>query len=577
MNIMLLFLSEYREDSEERVYKDSLQSIEITGKQTSDAPTKYFLEYIKKKRGESLDKIFCITSKKVYQNGLEQYKEMVAEYCENNGLQAPEIIPIAYDFDMSSTEVEESDDLSVKVNRIYQGIIEKLEYIEKEEIHVYIDYTGGLRDISFLMVVLMRYLEFIGLYCEKVIYVNLSQQKIVSIDYIYQLFHVINGISEFIQNGSSVLLRDTVLHNKQVEEKYPSIKELLDAMNDFSDVIALCVVDKNMDTVLTHLREAIKKVQAIDVSRGTEDEIAIHMLKNLLGEIEKKLLVEGTGEVSYIKIIRWCLENNLIQQAITFYIEKMPKIYYEKKLINEFNKMAKVLPGHDAYSVQFYEILFDEIGQGKGFEAFRSLVGEMVENGKRLNVEKFLENRGEVFSENVITKIEKAQERVNRYLDLRYDWYGKRQRLQSSDKVFLKISNKINANERSGALNQIRNNLNVLAMFFENEVQEKKETSTYEKKLVSIQRLDNAEEHDFGKISNTDLKEILEYYLTLKIIRNQINHANENEEDGNGIEAVEKYLKQEQRGYTTEIRSENIKTLLQKAIDKSEQLCLKEA
>ena len=142
---------------------------------------------------------------------------------------------------------------------------------------------------------------------------------------------------------------------------------------------------------------------------------------------------------------------------------------------------------------------------------------------------------------------------------------------------FLKISNKINANERSGALNQIRNNLNVLAMFFENEVQEKKETSTYEKKLVSIQRLDNAEEHDFGKISNTDLKEILEYYLTLKIIRNQINHANENEEDGNGIEAVEKYLKQEQRGYTTEIRSENIKTLLQKAIDKSEQLCLKEA
>lgn len=201
----------------------------------------------------------------------------------------------------------------------------------------------------------------------------------------------------------------------------------------------------------------------------------------------------------------------------------------------------------------------------------------MVENGKRLNVEKFLENRGEVFSENVITKIEKAQERVNRYLDLRYDWYGKRQRLQSSDKVFLKISNKINANERSGALNQIRNNLNVLAMFFENEVQEKKETSTYEKKLVSIQRLDNAEEHDFGKISNTDLKEILEYYLTLKIIRNQINHANENEEDGNGIEAVEKYLKQEQRGYTTEIRSENIKTLLQKAIDKSEQLCLKEA
>ena len=58
-------------------------------------------------------------------------------------------------------------------------------------------------------------------------------------------------------------------------------------------------------------------------------------------------------------------------------------------------------------------------------------------------------------------------------------------------------------------------------MLFGIELPEKKE-DTYQKKLRGICALDKIEENVFGAISNADLKEILEYYLVLKIIRNQI-------------------------------------------------------
>lgn len=575
MNIMLLFLSDYKEKNQEIVYKNDLIQTEITGIQTSDAPTKYFLQYIKQKKNESFDKIFCITSNKVYQNGLAQYKEMVAKYCADNGLHQPEIVSIPYDFNLEKPDEEVNYDLSHKVNNLYQGLIEKIEKMGKnEEIHMYIDYTGGLRDISFLMVVLMRYLEFVGLHCEKVIYSNFIDKEIVSIDYIYQLFHVINGISEFIQSGSSVLLRDTVLHNEEIEKKYPPIKELLDAMNEFSNMIALCVVDNNLDKVLKKLENAIVSVRQINVLEGTEDELAISMLKNLLGEIEKKLLLGGTESLSYLQIIKWCLSNNMIQQAITFYIEKIPKIYYDTKLIDWIDGESKGLPGHDEYSKQFYDILYDEVGKNSLLETFRELISKMAETSGTADVNQFLNEYQGILAKEEIKKIREAEKRIEEYLDLRY-LYGNGRSTRSNSKIFMEMDTKINANTREKAWNAINSNKSVQLMILENKVIDTQKENTYQKKLTAIHALDEADENAFGNISNADLKEILEYYLTLKIIRNQINHASENDDENEGIQSVAEYLKQNQKGYSTEIKIENIKTIIGMAIDKTEQLISK--
>lgn len=463
MNIMLLFLSEYKNGAVEALYQSDLANIKIMGTQTSYAPTRYLLQYVKLNKSENVDKILCITSKLLKENGLEQYKEMVAEYCCNNDLYQPEIVSIAYDFDPDEANLEREYELSDKVNQLYQGIVEEVTKIipKDEQIHLYVDYTGGLRDVNLFMIVLIRYLEFMQMKCEKVIYSNLYEKKIVSLDYVYQLFHVINGISEFIRSGSSALLQETVLSNEEMAQKYPQIKKLLDTMQEFSNMITLCVVDNNIEKVLQQLRESIDAVQRMDVSESDETEIAISMLKNLLKEIQEKLLLDQSQQLSYLQIIKWCLGNNMLQQAITFYIEKVPKIYYENKLINwiETEENGEV-PEHDEYSKQFYTTLYDNIKKTSG-------------------------------------------------------------------------------------------------------------VNTYQKKLNSICAL-STEGNSFGSISNSDLKEILEYYLVLKVIRNQINHANE--EESEGIKAVEKYLTENRKGYSTFIEVNNIKTILNKAVSKTEEL-----
>lgn len=575
MNIMLLFLSEHKDGdrAKEAVFQSDMADIEIKGIQTSDAPTKYFLQYVKQNKGKILDKIFCITSKMVKNNGLEQYKKMVAEYCRNNNLHQPEIVEIPYDYQPGMANEDIKYTLSDKVKQLYQGIVDNLanESTEKE-IHIYIDYTGGLRDVNLFMVVLIRYLEFTQMKCEKVIYSNLNDKEIVSIDYIYQLFYVINGISEFLQSGNSSLLRETILSNEEIAKKYPYIKELLDSMNEFSDMMALCAVDSNMDTVLNKLYNSIEEVQKMKVSESKETEIAISMLKNLLKEIQKKLFLDQSKQLSYLQIIKWCLSNNMIQQAITFYIEKVPKIYYDNNLIVWINEESKGLTGHDEYSRQFYDILYDEIGkQNKEvqmLEVFQKIVKEIPTQRLRTNPDTLLRRFGGQLEQDEIRKISNGVKNVLIYLNIKYGSYRK---TEMDNDMYEYLKQKVGeTTDFEKTCNKICNDYNVQRFLLDNQMVEKE--NTYLKKLRSICMLDYNEENSFSNMNNRDLKEILEYYLVLKVIRNQINHASKDANEGK--KAIDKYLNENEREYTTEIEICNIKTILKKAIDKTEQLIL---
>ena len=84
--------------------------------------------------------------------------------------------------------------------------------------------------------------------------------------------------------------------------------------------------------------------------------------------------------------------------------------------------------------------------------------------------------------------------------------------------------------------------------------------------------MNEKQEYFYGKINNKDLQEILEYYLVLKVIRNQINHASESKEED--IQVVKDYLREKNKGYSAEIQVDNIKNILEMALDKTEELVL---
>ena len=58
----------------------------------------------------------------------------------------------------------------------------------------------------------------------------------------------------------------------------------------------------------------------------------IVLLRKMIPIIKNKFMVDSS-DINYCKIIEWCLENGLLQQALTIYIEKFQSIFFEKIIV----------------------------------------------------------------------------------------------------------------------------------------------------------------------------------------------------------------------------------------------------
>ena len=76
--------------------------------------------------------------------------------------------------------------------------------------------------------------------------------------------------------------------------------------------------------------------------------------------IRKKFGMGDEGNLSYLQLISWCVENNMLQQALVLYIEKMPEYYVEKGVFlennSEFMKDYKI-PNMEVFEKKLKEII----------------------------------------------------------------------------------------------------------------------------------------------------------------------------------------------------------------------------
>lgn len=350
---IITFLSNKHEKVVENTYTVDGSGQEILGRETNDAPVKYLLKRADDD-GKPVDRVICIVSKEVYDDGKENsayhlFQKMVEDYLHKK----MNFVLVPYDFAMGETgKNRDISNQQEKALSVYQGINSALQ----EYRDVYIDYTGGFRDTSFLTTVLIRYLEFINISCIDIVYSNNADKKIYSILYIYDMFRLLNAVSQFVETGSGKLLNnifDPVRHEPT--------GELVESIWEFSQVIQLCNV-REVDRVLGKLTGAIRKLERYDrrdnAGSGNAD-IQVEMFQELLKVIKKKFYMEGENiSLTYPGLIRWCVDNDLLQQALTLYVEKMPVVYYDKGLINkEFcdNEESIVTSSEADY---FYQKLF---------------------------------------------------------------------------------------------------------------------------------------------------------------------------------------------------------------------------
>ena len=554
--IILLFLSEYRSDNEPLNYEVEdirEQGRTFEGTQKNDAQVKYLLHNAAD-NGDRIEKIVCIVTAKVKeQKSDEKFQKMVNDYIQTDQRLSDyyqdtkiEFSPVKYNEEIKDTEKRSLD--------IYSQMSKVL--LHEEQSSIYIDYTGGLRDTSFLMTIIIRYLEYHNSICKRIVYSNKNKTMICVMDCIYDMFQLLNGVDQFTRTGNAELLEKC--SEKEKDEK---TKDLLEKIVKFSKVMSICDIKAIDEHFLTEIDNGLKNYEKNAARASLFSEI----FRDMIGIIKKKLYIEAGKSLGYPELIRWCLDNNMIQQALTLYIEKMPPYYYDTGVLIFPKEMPKLNPGKTKERMAFYEVLYGELSKDEKLEHFKQTLQELnLQNGK-FTIDVLLRKR------NGVPKEERgAIDRLAGVLKTCYDdGIGNRIPRRNLPKIY---GNQVQTpNTGIGYMKTIINNKDSLHYFLYNnktKYDQMKNIGTYEEKVVALDKIKNeAIKIRENKVSNEMLYQIMKYYLALTLMRNRVNHAVEEENKADEEQAI-KRLKND-HGLCMDIEFDNVKKLIRDGLEVS--------
>lgn len=536
--ILLLFLSDYKEGRKAVRYmveeSDGGQQY-FDGVQTNDAPVKYLICKAAG-NGELIRKILYIVTEKVREHeDHKKFEQMVESYIRGD----EKLRELYQDQQITYQEIAYTDsksETSVRAVEVYRQIASGSGLDQGEKKSVYIDYTGGLRDISFLMTVIIRYLEYHDIFCKEIVYSNWYDQKIYSIFFIYDMFQLLSGVHQFVNTGNAELLE--ACYQKEKDE---DTKELLSQIVQFSHIMSLCDVEK-VDQIMENLQKGLDQYE----EKKEKESFFSEIFSDMISLIRKKLNIKRDQKYTYPHLIQWCLDNHMVQQALTLYVEKMPQYYYESGMLNLPERDRRIRPGATEASTAFYVELYDSIAEPQELRQFADRLkrgyASMLERYGSL--EKLPASRFRHLETYMKTDQEKrAVQRLVNFLRIKYEgnttvillpytrekWNSKPKAMGTFVKILL-----------SDTLWQHYFLYNNAGEY------EKLKVGTYEKKVNALDKLKGytrTGDIPESNVSGGELYHMMKYYLPLKMIRNRINHASEEgieEDEKNALKRLER-------------------------------------
>ncbi len=499
MNILVTYISTMKMDSSETNFATNglCSETTIVSRQTNETAIKC-LDKMLAEKSETLDKIICILSEKAYSDastgagGLSAYNYLKDIRCA--GLNSkPEFVEI-FDFDSNGTLKSEGTIISELCDSIGNNT-------------VYIDTTGGPRNALNLIQLLTKILRYKGINKPCSFYANIQNKNryIETTDEMTVMTDIADALNEFVHSGKSVQLLKLF-----EDETNESVKKLLKDMNDFSESIQLCSLD-NLDTILESLRQSINTVYQLD-----SDDMRIVILENLLTVIENKFFRDTTNSIDYCSIVEWCLENGLVQQAITVYIEKIPTYIFRNGIISvseslyEENKKRGMTPD----AAIFYDKIMDSVASTRK-QQIKKLVAEV----KMRNSIRSKDNAEIINAFNSIECESKGKD-FKQYI-------ARESRKNISGAKAILVNEAMERGWKS--FDSMVNSIEIFAIkFFGADTEttfDKKFRTAYE--LTRDNIVSGAEIN--GKLTAEEIRGILFDYIYVKALRNQINHASDEE------------------------------------------------
>ena len=210
--------------------------------------------------------------------------------------------------------------------------------------HLYVDVTGGIRTANMAMSAVMQLLVYQDAKLDRVMYSDYQEYKVSNVQPITDMYKLVAGVDAFTKYGSSAALDE---YFADVKEKCPTLRNLLDAMNKFSESVLLCqpndIVD-NLSALVPQLENFKKNLDRennppeLDRENNPPEKVALfERMIDEMKEIYTPMYPKSTDgtprKENRIAIIHWCVRNTLLQQALSFCTEWLPEYLIEHGVV----------------------------------------------------------------------------------------------------------------------------------------------------------------------------------------------------------------------------------------------------
>lgn len=318
---IILFLSPFDAGrAREQIYQCPT-GLEVIGAQTNEAPVLYLLQTY-----HDVSEIICVVTQKAKDTAWERFSGTVREV-------RPGMTPFPIPY-------EESEDFSTAA---LPAILARVS--GKDEI--LLETTGGFRNAIMYLLLVSRALSYSGVRTVGAVYSNFQKSRVEDVSHLVGLFDLVGGMQELAGFGSVRTLRE---YYKTQTRPEPAVKALLDAMEALNGDITLCRTAR--------LDERIERFNdAMDQAGDCGDPLMKALLPAFRDKFGKRLSVPG--------LIKWCVNNDMLQQALTIYKERIPAYLFQRGILSVkpgSPEPENIMPYETADSARFREQL---LGMGK--------------------------------------------------------------------------------------------------------------------------------------------------------------------------------------------------------------------
>ena len=197
-----------------------------------------------------------------------------------------------------------------------------------EEVGLSVDLTGGFRNANMAMLNIVKLLQYGGIRVDNLLYSHMmpkgQESYVEEANEIYRLLDLISGAEEFVRFGS---VESVLAYYREKQALSAGLGRLLKAMNNFSKEIKLC----HYGSLKHSIGELHNALQAFEADKENINDL---LLDSLLGRIHAEYDVILSDDIGDIELIEWCLNKDLLQQALVLYTERMPEILGREGVIS---------------------------------------------------------------------------------------------------------------------------------------------------------------------------------------------------------------------------------------------------